>query len=513
MKPRGLKKGLKKGRYDATPTQTDGAMGMDQLAAFFATFGRGGVSRRPEDYLAVGAINAAVNRLATTFAYLDRQVVQYDAYGRRTVVKHYLNLLLANPNNEMSSFEFWRTVFWRYLFRKGAFVEIGEGATELLLPEIDKVKPRRIGEDLVYMVDGGEDLEPCEVLHFRGPSFDGFTGSTPFEDASTELDLALNALEFAKNFFENGGAPSGYYTSNSKSISPKLLEYIKEQHRNEIAGIKNVGRTPVLSDGFEWRPIGGNPEQSQLSGVRSAAVADVARLLNLPLSLLDGDPSESAKTQFVECLRSHGEVFEAECTFKLLTPAERAVGMCIEHDFSALRRSDPTAKVDDLTKGFGFGAVTIDEWRQGCGLEPLADGSGDMRLVATNNLDSVQNVEDVKTLDAPEEPKAIEGPKEDSGPTVKASSPAPSAVRAVFADQVTRLVRRGRKALSSSGDSAKVYATEARQLREFLPSYAALVGADLEDVVQHIQKGYDSQDAEADAVEGIVWRFCGGNDG
>lgn len=464
----------------------------DVLATFLTNYRRR-VNRKPEDYLTLSAIQNAVHRFINTFGYLDRSVVRFHNGRRETLHEHPVSYLLQNPSTQMSGFEFWRTVFRRYLFKPNSFVEIGFAGdlySELFLPEDDSIKPSFDGGFLTYKVEGGESLDPHEVLHFRGASFDGFSGSSLFEGAAKELELALNAIDFARNYFRNGAAPSGYYTAPG-TLSQKMIDDIKAQHFEELAGLENVGRTPIFGKGVTWSPYTNDLEKSQLAQVRINAAKDAAQLLGFPLSMLEGNPTDSAKAEFVESLRLHLEVFEAELTFKLLSPIDRAQGYAIEHDLSALRRSDPSAKVDDLTKGFGFGAVSIDEWRQGAGLDPLPEG-GDLRLVATNNLDTVKNLEDVETL-------IDDDDKED-------------VIKKVLHAEISRNMRRAQRALKKADTiSAKeqVYATEQKHIMK-LEAYARLAGVTPQKLWIEYRDCMEMDEDEA--IESIIKNLFGGDD-
>lgn len=449
------------------------------------------------DPLRLGTVRRIVTDMATTAAYCEPQVYQIKDRRKVSLPDHPASLILAEPSDEMSGFDLRRAAFVRYLLDSNAFQEIrrypnGE-IGGLDLPRTDSIIAHRTYDGrLIYRnKTTGEDILPQDLLHFAGVGLDGVIGYSIFED-NVEVELAQAALEYANAYFRNGAKMGGFFSSTS-TITPDERNRIQQIIDANI-DTENAHTPLILGADINWNPMSAEPEKSQLHESRQASVEDLARLLGYPLKKLTGDTSPDIRAEFVECIRLHLEVFEAQYTFKLLTKEERRQGLFIEHDLKAFKRSQDQAKIDDYAKVFGFGVVTPNEVREALNLEPSEDPNADKAFVAVNNLAAVGSQEASDAL----EPLA----------DVPAPDEKDEAVKSVFSEAVGRVYRRARKAITRATTIEaldKARAVETAFARESLAAYARLVNRDHDTLVDTLMEIVEGEELGVDTVVDQLW--------
>ena len=359
----------------AQPAEVRMAVGVEDF------FGRPmeGPARVTHDSAAgMAPIFSAVRLIAETVASLPVGVVQAMPDGTRERVDHPINALLESPNQCMTRFEFVECAVSHQELRGNSFNEVirdGMGRPVALWPlKPGVVRAERKGAGVVYRVSttNGEVVAgPDRILHlkFATLSPDGVTGTDPVQLLRADLSAAAGARDFARNFFENGAAPSGVLT-HPAVLGDKAAENLRKQFKARYSGSKNSGATLLLEEGLEWKPTGTNPENSQLLESRNFSIQDVSRIWRIPPHFLS-DPSLStyatataeAESLVKNTLRPRICRLEQALDRALLTPGERAAGLGIRFQLDALLRGSTLERYQTYSLGIRDGWLSRGEVR------------------------------------------------------------------------------------------------------------------------------------------------------
>jgi len=213
-----------------------------------------------------------------------------------------------------------------------------------------------------------EVVEAMNMIHVKGPSFDGIKGMSPIELAKESIGLGLANEKFGAEFFANGAAFSGTLNAPTK-LSPEQFKNLQVSWSNRYSGEGNRWKTPILEAGMEFKSIGIPPEQAQWIASRKFQLEEVARWFGVPLHMLanlDKSSFSNIEHQGIEFVtvtmgpRCVG--WEKELDRKLLREDEKN-DYYTKFNMDALLRGDSTARADFLTKLVSFGIITRNEAR------------------------------------------------------------------------------------------------------------------------------------------------------
>lgn len=129
----------------------------------------------------------------------------------------------------------------------------------------------------------GRDYAPEQIKHMRLLQVPGNVyGLGPIQAAQAELHGALEVRDYASQWFENSGIPSGYLNTD-QFLNEDQVAAAKEAW-NATAGAKNG--VAVLGNSFRYTPVYLKPEELQFLQVQSFSVLQVARLFGVPASIM-----------------------------------------------------------------------------------------------------------------------------------------------------------------------------------------------------------------------------------
>jgi phage portal protein BeeE len=157
-------------------------------------------------------------------------------------------------------------------------------------------------------------------------------------------------------------------------------------------GLDNAHRVKVLEEGMKFVQTTIPPEDAQFLGTRLYQIAEIARMYDVPLILLqshDGNTSwgtgiEQLMIGFVrQTLAPWAHAWEQELNWKLFTAKERARGLYAKFNMNAWLRGDMAARAAFYKSLFETGGITpngICAYEDEPGFGP----EGDERFVSTN---------------------------------------------------------------------------------------------------------------------------------
>lgn len=316
------------------------------------------------------------------------------------------NLVSVAPNPHTTAFE-WRETAGLHLAlgnRSYAYINrlaIGRERRFELLP-IEPGRVRTVAADgggLRYFVrfkDGAEETEvPAEnMLHFKGPSWDGLEGLDGIRLAREAIGLSLATEEHGARMFSNGAIPGGILTTDSV-LTKEQSDALRESWQNAQGGLANAYKTAVLWGGMKWIPRAMQNDQAQLVEMRRFQIGEVCRFFRvLPIMVGEADKTAtyaSSEQQFLaHVVHTMGPWYtrvEQRLDLQLLTEDEREEGYFFRHNLAGLMRGSHEARANYYSKALGSGGapawMTQDEVRALDELNPMG-GSAAQLPIATN---------------------------------------------------------------------------------------------------------------------------------
>jgi len=255
----------------------------------------GGVSNKSgqlvssDTALGVSAAWRAISLIAGSVASLPIHVYEVTQNGRKALPNHPISKLLNNPNPQFYTGFTFRERMIQNLAGSGNGIAVikysNTGLIESLELPLRPVRVKIIDGYLVYLVEGLDKyLFFDDVIHFVGFGDDPFWGKSPVQVHAENLGISLASQSFAATYFGNGGTIAGVLKTD-KLLTPQQKMDLAADWKRKYGG-GNTNSTAILDLGFEYKPIGSKPQESQLLEARKFQVEEIARIFGVPLHLL-----------------------------------------------------------------------------------------------------------------------------------------------------------------------------------------------------------------------------------
>lgn len=355
-----------------------------------------GVIVTVDNALTVPAVSAAVNFIAETMASLPVELYR-ERNGAREEVTSTLSRMLADaPNDYLSAYEFWKTLFVNKLThgRGLAYIERNEAGSIMNLWLMDPTRTTVRRDGFVNLYDytqpDGRKLtyRADEVidLPFMLKS-DGFCHRSPITMGKEAIGLALAATQYGAKFLANGGVPPFAVTGNFQS--PAAAKRAADDFAAAVKKSTAEARQAlVLPAGLEIKQIGANPDDSQLVELQRWCVEQIARIYMLPPTFLQdlshGTYSNTEQQDLhvsKHTILHHVEQVERELNLKLF--GRRSNSMCVEFEMDGLQRGDFKTRMEGWARAIQCGLVTPNEARRAENYPPMDGGDQLMMQGAT----------------------------------------------------------------------------------------------------------------------------------
>jgi HK97 family phage portal protein len=235
------------------------------------------------------------------------------ARSEKPVLDHPVARLFTRPNKWQTWTEFCRQMHVAYLLRGNAFAVIlrdGRGNPISLIP---------VNPDLVTLYEAADGsifysvtragvflnavlkTQPLmipeeDVFHLRELGFNMLVGLSRIAMAKDSFGVALGLEQQAGRFMANGARPSGVLQTQ-KVLTTDTAERLRAQWEQLRSGIQNAGRTAILEEGLEWKPMQLSSVDLEFISQREFAIGDIARWFDMPLYKL-GVKGEMTRLKF-----------------------------------------------------------------------------------------------------------------------------------------------------------------------------------------------------------------------
>ncbi len=381
-------------------------------------------------------VYACVNRIANPIANFPVQIVQPDGKGGwASVDQHPMSQRIGiRPNDYMSSRTLRKTTQGHALLWGNGYQEIERnvrGEAVGLWPLLpDRTRPHRVGGELKFRtnIDGKTfELDHGNVAHVMDLSHDGYIGYSQVAIAREAMGMAKALEEFGGKFFANDmksggflmhpGKLSGNARTNIRGADGKPNPERPEASIEKQGGLENAHRIKVLEEGMKFIQTTIPPDDAQFLGTREFQIAEIARMFDVPLIMVQSHEKSTSWGTGIEQLMlgfilntvsPWVQATEQEYNYKLFTDVERAKGLRVKMNMNAILRGDMAARSAFYKTMFELGMTM----NQILALEdqPGIGAQGDINFVSNNvqTLDRAIAGEPATSAPPPAQPPAEE---------------------------------------------------------------------------------------------------------
>jgi len=300
--------------------------------------GVAGVNVTAETALEVPAVWCAVNFIAGTFASLPLQLFVRKDESREMLRSDTLYGILHDaPNEEWTSFAWRKYSMINTLIHGRAltFIERNKAGRVMNLWPLDPTKMTitRVGGKKSYEYqDGSRKITYAGNEIIDVPFMlkaDGLTHVDPISKLKGAVGLALALDEYARKFFANGGVPplALYGPMPSPAAASRASSDVEQSIRDANAERRNV---LIMPTGHELKPVGVDPQKSQMEEARRFQVIEIARIFGIQPAFLQDltnatySNSEQQDLAFTKhTITQWLKAWEDELNLKLFSPRNR----------------------------------------------------------------------------------------------------------------------------------------------------------------------------------------------
>ena len=392
--------------------------------------------RGEEDALKVAAFYRAVELRSTTMAMLQWQYQRFDKAGnnytmmtRGNDAKRLNYLLQVRPNPLMSASDLMKMAEQYRIFHGNAVIYVDRGVDgtieALWLCNSATLNTTANTYTIAYYGMGGvkslSGVEADNIIHIRNTftSEDGLVGVPTLHYASRVLSIAAtNDKQTLENSAKGGKLKLLVQEEKTTTFgvngraSKKELEKLTDQLNEDIYGKDVV----LVNNVAGVHPISMNAQQMELANLLKHSTGEIARLMGVPLPMLQDYSNSSYKTpeastqEFLNrTIAPIIRLWEDEFNAKLLSAS--SYGTLRYHLCELpLMRMDlkQQAEIDKLH--LETGVKTVNELRAGYDLPAVQNG--DIHYISTNLAEIGSKKLSGETTPAPSEPSKQSEPSE-----------------------------------------------------------------------------------------------------
>ena len=255
-----------------------------------------------------------------------------------------------------------------------------------LNPRYVLVTVNRQTHGLIFSVDG-ETKTTNDVLHahLQPLVISEPVGLGPLQAARMDLEGARQTRDFAAQWFDGTGSPTGILSSQT-TLTPAAVKAARnawngiDENGNRIPDDMNPSRIKVLS-GFTYQHLGISPKDAQWIEAQEFSILQIARLFGIPSTLMLASPSGGSMSY--SNIEQDWLAFTRFTLMQYLKPLEDALSECIvrgqqvRFNLEGLLRSDTSTRYSSYATALDKGFLTINEVRALEGRAPLPTTESD----------------------------------------------------------------------------------------------------------------------------------------
>lgn len=350
---------------------------------FWERFGLGGMGMSAagvpvtiDNALGVPAVWAAVNVLSGELASLPLHVYRRSGEGRRRVNGKLATLLHDAVNDELTSYQ-WRKSLFDAVFTGGrAFTFIERNAVGSVMnlwpldPSRVTVRRRNGRTEYVHDEDGRKvTYSAAEIIDVPFMlKADGLAHRSPIMTNADVIGMAIAATQYGSKYFQGGGVPP--FAIKGGFVSGAAMQRAAEDLADAVRkAAKEQRQALVLPANMEIQPIGVDPQKSQLIEAKRFMIEEIARIYSIPPTFLQDlsratfSNAEQQDLHLVKhTLLRWVDQFEKELNLKLF--GRSSTVQFVEMNVDGLLRGDFKTRMDGYSTAIQHGVMTPNEARR-----------------------------------------------------------------------------------------------------------------------------------------------------
>lgn len=387
-------------------------------SALVALFGGGptaaGASVTDATALRVSAVYACVRVIAEDIAKLPADIwrARKDGTGWDRATDHPLYRILRRPNKFMTPTSFFMAM--------GASLGFRGNSINVILRDDRGVEPvglwpvnpgqvtiyEAVTGELFYAISRRTTLENAvlrntalmvpayDIMHVRGFTLDGLIGLSPLAQMRESIGIALAGEGMSAGMLANGAQPGGVLKHPEK-ISEEAANRLRSSWQNRYGGSSNSGKTVILEEGMEFQQLGMTSVDAQFLEQRKFTIEEIARAFRVPLHMIgmldrmtNNNVEQLNRSYYDQTLMTPIKAIEDQFRISFELPDD----LDVEFDVNGLLRADFKTRQEGAKTQAAGGALSVNEWRRGEGMNDIPGGNVWARPLNTAFVDADGNV-------------------------------------------------------------------------------------------------------------------------
>lgn len=400
-----------------------------QNTAIVGTSFSGSSKISEEEALSISSVASATELITATIARLPVKLYKQGEKGEYVSIEDSRTFLLNNePNHLQTAITLKKRIILDYLLHGNSYVYPEWQRNELLaihhIPARNVSVEKYVNKNLPFVVNGVikvtgadatmVDFMPDDLMIILKNSDDGLQSMGVLDLNSELLNLALNQQEYSSSLLENGSLPMAILTTPSK-LSDKAMERITKSWRSAYQGKKNAGKTVVLEEGMDYKPVSLNPNELDLSTSKNSTLSDIARIFGIPESMLNADANkynsnEQNNLHFLQyTLEPVITAFESSLNKSLLLEEEKKKGYSFKFDRDSILATTESEKFSTTIQAMKGGLLSVNEARGRHNMKQILD---DYMMWSLGNIfynkdDSKMTIPNMGAIIDPNDPESL----------------------------------------------------------------------------------------------------------
>lgn len=266
-------------------------------------------------------------------------------------------------------------------------------AAELIPLDRGRVTINWAADPYRYLLDGKE-VPAADLLHVKsGYSRWALLGESPLDKCRTQLELIASLDSWANTMAATGTTRRlafKFPTPISEQAKQSILASWKAKHSRTGGNAEPL----IIDGGGAIEGVSGTDDLKALTDARTAAMGEIARALNIPLSFLAASEAgtqitlDAQRALVDQTLRPWARRIEAELIGKLMP------GYRVEHDLQELLRGTMKDTAKELAKLVQAGILTPNDARWFIGMQPMAGEFANNLMVRLDTTAGQAGIED-----------------------------------------------------------------------------------------------------------------------
>lgn len=376
----GLLDKFKKSRNVEERAHSDFSYGSFSITSFFGD----GEEVTEAQAMKVPAVAASVELITSSIAQLPVFLYKENEKGEvEKVPDKRVFLLNDEPNELINGYNFKKQLVQDYLFHGASYTKIEKVRNEvtalynLPIEDITVTKYKQYGYKYSAIVklaydttntNKNSEFLPEELIIVLRESEDGITSTGILKNNGETIKLAIDEQDYSIGILKNGALPIGILKATSR-LTEGAINRLRASWESLYGGPKKSGKTIILEEGLDYHPISMKPNEMDLTNAKKSTVADIARIFNVPQSMIDASANKYASNEqnniyFLQyCLAPIISSIEASLNKALLLESEKQEGYYFRFDTSEILRTTEAEKITTTVTAMKSGLLSINEAR------------------------------------------------------------------------------------------------------------------------------------------------------